>query len=470
MSKLKKKTDPAARLGGRIWFNLCLFGFTGQVAWNLENMYYNTFMYNTVYEGGKVTGTLSSMDAIQWMVALSAVTAVLTTFIMGNLSDKMNRRKVFISVGYVIWGVITAAFGLLTKDNIGGLLHLSDQAKVVTATAVAIIAMDCLMTFVGSTANDSAFNAWVTDITTPKNRATAESVLAILPVVALVVVVLFGGSVATIGYANFFYALGGFVILCGVIGLFSLKDSRSGERSANSHYWADLVYGFRPSVIKQNSKLYIALAAVCFYSIAVQVFFPYLLIYLDHGLGFKVEDLLGYLSPAVIGIAALCIVVAIGAIIAFGKLADKIGKKNLVFIACGCFIVGLFAAGFQTRLGAFALAAIPLFAGYGMLGIMLNATVRDYTPTDKVGLFQGIRMIFFVLIPMVVGPKIGGWACEIAASGTYVDEATGLTSAEPCKEMFLAAGIIAVLVLIPVIVLRIKGIDKVDAPAEETAA
>ncbi len=462
MRKNKIKTPSDSKLSGRIWFNLCLFGFVGQVAWNLENMYYNTFMYNTVYEGGTVTGTLSSMTAIRLMVALSAVTAVVTTFIMGNLSDKMNKRKIFISVGYLVWGVITAAFGFLTKENISNLFGISDEAQVVTATAVSIIAMDCIMTFVGSTSNDSAFNAWVTDITTVKNRATAESVLAILPIVAMVVVVLFGGMIDALGgYSNFFFILGGFVIICGIIGLFSLQDSRNGERNPNANYWKDLVYGFRPSVIKENSKLYIALVAVCIYSVAVQIFFPYLLIYLDHGLGLKIENLLQYITTPVL-IAAPFVLIGVGAlIIGVGKVIDKVGKKNLVLIAAVLFTVGLILASFMDTLGGFFIAALPLFAGYGLLGIMLNSTVRDYTPEDKAGLFQGIRMIFFVLIPMIVGPAIGDAVCKAAASGIYFEN--GMEKYEPCAEMFLAAGIASVLMLIPLVILRKKGIDKKDA-------
>ena len=190
-----KKLQNDGKLGARIWFNLCVFGFIGQVAWNLENMYFNTFLYNTVYEKGAVTQGLSSMKAIQLMVALSAVTAVVTTFLMGNLSDKINKRKVFISVGYIIWGVTVLAFGFITKDNVATLFGIdkTNIAAVVTATSVTVIAMDCIMTFMGSTSNDSAFNAWVTDITTTSNRATVESILAILPVAAMGAVIVFAG-------------------------------------------------------------------------------------------------------------------------------------------------------------------------------------------------------------------------------------------------------------------------------------
>ncbi|MBR2876600.1 MAG: MFS transporter [Clostridia bacterium] len=469
MKKTKTITPDGAKLPGRTWFNLCLFGFIGQVAWNLENMYYNTFMYNTVYEGGTVTGTLSSMDAITLMVNLSAVTAVITTFIMGNLSDKMNKRKVFISIGYLIWGVITGAFGFLTKGNISSAFGITEPAMIVTATAVSIIVMDCIMTFVGSTSNDSAFNAWVTDVTTTKNRATAESILAILPIAATVIVMLSGGLIETFGKGNteqgykyYFLGLGALVFICGILGLFTLKDSRSGEKQVNTNYWKDLFYGFKPSVIKENSKLYIALTAVGIYSIAVQIFFPFLFIYLDHGLGFNIEALFGYITTPVLIVAPFILGGVVLGIIAIGKFADRVGKKNLVFIAAILFIVGLFAASFAKTMGPFGIAAIPLLAGYGLLGILLNSTVRDYTPEDKTGLFQGIRMIFFVLLPMIIGPQIGKWTCTLAGAGSYVDESTGMTQAEPCAEMFLAAAIVAVFVLIPLVILRKKGIDKVE--------
>ena len=86
------------KLGGRILFNIILFGFIGQVAWAVENVYFNTFLFN--YIGG-------TADDIAKMVAASAIAAVVTTFIMGTLSDKLDRRKIFISGGYIIWASLS---------------------------------------------------------------------------------------------------------------------------------------------------------------------------------------------------------------------------------------------------------------------------------------------------------------------------------------------------------------------------
>ena len=68
----------------------------GLIAWNVENMYFNTFLYNSVYAGASaeaIAGTMAPTTAISRMVAISAITAVLTTFIMGTLSDKMRKRN-----------------------------------------------------------------------------------------------------------------------------------------------------------------------------------------------------------------------------------------------------------------------------------------------------------------------------------------------------------------------------------------
>ena len=72
-----------AKLGGRTWAALLTFGLVGQIAWVIENMYFNVFLYNTI------SGDTSMIAA---MVAWSAVTATVTTLVMGALSDRLGRR------------------------------------------------------------------------------------------------------------------------------------------------------------------------------------------------------------------------------------------------------------------------------------------------------------------------------------------------------------------------------------------
>ncbi len=436
--------EKSKKLGARLTFNLILFGLMGQIAWAVENQFFNTFLFNDV--GG-------TPKDISHMVAWSAVAAVLTTLIMGTLSDKVNKRKLFICGGYIFWGFTVIAFAFITRENIASLLGLDDKERIRIMTVNAVIVMDCLMTFMGSTGNDAAFNAWVTDITCDENRATTESILSLVGVFAMVAVtVAFPMCAEGFGYPVCFEALGGLVILCGVIGLFTVKDSLSGEKK-ESNFFGDLVYGFRPSVVKDNKPLYLALASVGVYNIAVQCFFPYIFIYLQHHLGFDFNKIGESLTPAVIGIAVVAVVVVVVGLVFIGKLIDKFGKALFVFPTIVIFVAGLTFAFFAKSLGIFALAAIPVLVGYGLLMIILNAAVRDFTPEDKVGQFQGIRMIFQVLLPMVIGPAIGNFVIEKFADGTYTNDYGEIVNV-PVPAIFLASAIVSVVILIPVIALR----------------
>ena len=446
------------KLSGRTWFNLLLFALVGQLAWNVENMYFNTFLYNKIYAGVSQTavdGTLPVMKAISLMVALSAATAVLTTFVMGTLSDRLQKRKQFISIGYILWGVITATFGLISRDHIAALFHLSDEIKILSVTVWTVILMDCLMTFMGSTSNDSVFNAWVTDITTPQTRPKVEAAFAALPIVAMGLVVGVGSFAQSgaIGYDAFFLALGGFVIVCGVIGLFTLQEPEHRVKQSGANYWSDLFYGFRPSVVRSNDRLYLALSALCFFSVAVQVFFPYLLIYLQYVILPDAPSLdtmdVTYLLSAV-----GCVVILAAGILVLLKLGAK--NKTYALVPAGiCFVGGLAALSFAHDIRFLLLAIAPTVVGYAVLMIMLNASVRDFTPESKAGQFQGIRMIFYVLLPMVFGPMLGSYASSRSAV-QYTDEYNVVQNA-PTSTMFLYAAVVAALVFLPLAFLIRKG-------------
>ncbi len=430
------------KLSGLTWFNIILFGFMGQVAWAVENVYFNTFLFN--YIGGTV-------NDISSMVAASAATAVITTIIMGALSDKLGKRKLLLAAGYIVWGLSVCAFAFINRENVGNLFGLTDTASIITATVSIVIIMDCVMTFFGSTANDASFNAWITDATNVSNRGTVEAVLSIFPVFATVIVsVAFGIFVSSFGYSACFIGLGLIVSICGLTGVFTLKEPGKVQKSDES-YLKSLVYGFKPSIIKSNKELYIILTAASIFNIAVQIFLPYIFIYLQHYLGFDMANL--NITPSFIIIAVVAVVGVVGGLIALGKMVDKIGKTQFVLISASLFIIGLIAVYFAKTLGIFALLALVMFGGYGLLMIILNSSVRDFTPDGMAGRFQGVRMLFVVFIPMVIGPKVGSGVIEHFSTTTYTNDYAE-TVAAPTPEIFLAAAIISVFIFIPLVLVR----------------
>ena len=442
------------------WFTICLFSFMGGIAWNIENMYFNTFLYNSVYANATeaaMAGSMAPTTAISRMVSLSAIAAVLTTFVMGTLSDKMKNRKLFISVGYLLWGIVTAAFGFITRDNIAALLGLTDEAKVLTTTVWVVIVMDIIMTFMGSTSNDAAFNAWLTDITTPKIRPTMETVLTFVGFLSVASVMGIGSLAQTgaVSYQNFFLYLGLIVAVCGAAGLFLIKNPpyKKEENQTSSSYWADLFYGFRPSVIKENSRLYLTLLAVGFMSVAYQVFFPYLLVYLQYTV---IPDSGGadFIKPSVIIVAVIAVAVLVGGIAFLLKVSAK-NKASGLIPAAILMTAGLIILSATTNIHGVLIGVAPALLGNLVMGIQFNAAIKDFIPEGKAGLFQGIRMIFTVLIPMVLGPYLGDLACRNSAV-TYMNE-YGVETIVPSKSMFIYAAVVSVFVFVPLFFLIKKG-------------
>lgn len=418
------------KLTKRIWASFLLVGLVGQFAWTIENMYFNVFLYNTIS---------ADTNAIATMVAASAITATLTTLLMGALSDSIGKRKPLIVGGYLLWGLSTLAFGFITVENAA---KWFPAANAVQAAAVMVIVMDCVMTFFGSTANDAAFNAYVTDVTTEHNRGRAESVLAILPLISMLIIFgAFDGMTQAGKWREFYLIFGGLVTVTGVIAAFLLKDGSIEKK--NDTYFKNIIYGFRPAVIRQNGMLYLSLIAFMIFNIAVQVFFPYFIIYLQTYLAIDAY-------AVVLGIA---LVVASVASVAFGGVIDKVGKLKFVLPAAIVMLAGLVMMYFARGFWFVIVAGAIMMSGYMLVTAALSGTIRDYTPRDKIGHFQGIRMIFAVMLPMIIGPFIG--SAVIKGSGqTYVE--LGVVKDVPTPAIFLAGAVTLLLVFVPVLLLRKK--------------
>ena len=455
------------RLSKKNWFILFLFCFMGGIAWNTENMYFNTFITNDIYADvsrAAILGSMEATTAVARMVALSAIAAVVTTFLMGALSDKLKNRKLFISVGYLFWGAVTAVFGFITKENIATLFHLSDEATILGTTVWFVILMDIVMTFMGSTSNDAAFQAWVTDVTVPRQRPLVETVLSVVGTVSSFAVTGVGSfaQAGKISYKVFFIGLGILVSVCGVVGLFLIKDPpKTAEIQTSGNYLSDLVYGFRPSVIKENAKLYLSLLSFCFAIIAFQVFYPYLLTYVQYVILPDNGGFNGILTPPVIITAVIVAIVTLTCIVTLLKLSNR--KRGFCLVT-GVVVLtaGFFLLSTSTSIYVILLSIVPVVLGNALVNILFSATVKDLIPEGKAGLFQGIRMIFAVMLPMVIGPVIGDKACQNAARTMLND--VGAEVIVPAKDMFLWAGAVCMLALIPLFFLVKKGVDAADQP------
>lgn len=432
------------RFGRQNWWILALFGLIGQIAWAVENMYFNLFVFETIDE---------NLDVVTLMVQLSGIAATLTTLVAGTLSDKTGNRRSFIAYGYIIWGVTIALFGMISTDNMMKLFRMTDTAKALSLALIFAVVGDCIMTLFGSTANDAAFNAWVTDNTRESFRGKVEGVLSVMPLAAMLIVA--GGfgillSFINQNYAALFCGLGALITICGVVGLFMIKDSPNLQKKGTLK---DIVYGFKPTVIKDNLPLYVTLCFVGVYGIACQIFMPYLIIYMKTYLHFTEID-----YSIVFGVA-----IGLGAVLnlIFGGMTDKIDKAKFLYIASGIFALGLagmYLSHFEDKLITmlvFGFFGFVMITGYILVAALSGALVRDYTPESDAGKLQGVRMIFSVLLPMLLGPMIGNAINK--AAGNILENAGAdamTTKYIPAPEIFLAGAIVALLLftIIPILI------------------
>lgn len=414
------------------WFIIVLIGFSGQLAWMLENMYLNVYMYN------ELKGTPTH---IAWMVALSAITATITTLVMGSISDKLGKRKPFIVVGYLIWGVSVLGFPLIHPDFLGRWFPV---VSVGGLSIFLLILWDCVMTFLGSTSNDAAFNAWITDTTQPQERGRIETVLAILPLMAMLV--LFGllDPLTQSGqWSLFFSIIGIFVFISGLLALLFIKED--SVTSSQLSLKDTIQYGFKKETIQNNKKLYLSFLLLFVLGFSTQIWMPYLIIYIQRGLNINDYAL----------ILGVVLIVASIISVLMGSLIDKVGKLTLLPMGLIIGFLGLVGMYFSQSQLLLMIIGTVMMTGNMLLTAISNGLIRDYTPESMAGRFQGVRMIFGVMLPMIFGPFLGSL---VISSSKVTYEELGVIKQVPTAHIFIVSAVVLLLILIPYRYLK-KGVS-----------
>lgn len=423
-------------LNPRTWTSIVLFGLIGQIAWVVENMYFSRFMQNEITRKPYATTLL---------VAFSALFATVATLLGGALSDRAGKRKVFICWGYVIWGFTIAAFALIP---------MQPSEENVLPMVILVVVMDCIMSVIGSISNDASFNSWITDISNTANRAKVDTILAIMPLFAIAIVVggldgLTNQNATTGDWQKFFLIMGIVPTVGGIIGLFIMKDKEGLTPNKENSFLSDFVYSLKPSVAKENKMLYVCLSGNMISAIAYQVYVNYLFNIIEGTL--KIKD---YIIPAGI----IMIVAAVGSVI-ISSAMDKYGKKHFYYPTIIAGIVGciiIYCAKFFVDKDKTKELVLLIIGGIFVIGVSLvmaglfTASYRDYIPKGKEGLFQGCRMVMYVLVPMVVGPVVSQLIINMFNKGV-ADE----NIVYP-MELFLGAAVIMLFCFIPAKIVREK--------------
>jgi len=248
----------------------------------------------------------------------------------------------------------------------------------------------------------------------------------------------------------FFIVLGIIPMVAGLISLFTLKDAPNLGKTSNADRVEDTFYGFRKAVVKENRMLYVTLLAYCIVAISQQTFFSYLINFLVKTLGYGDA----FAIPMAVIIVGAAVVTGIT-----GALSDKKGRKHFYIPLLVLVVLGTLSFYLLQFLSGAARTAVLYIGGIVMMGAILSitgillATFQDFIPEGNEGRFQGVRMCFTVLIPMIIGPIVS-MILGLDAMGMNGEDFA------PTYSIFLAAAIIAVFALFPLRKLKKSMIDK----------
>ncbi|MBQ5412910.1 MAG: MFS transporter [Oscillospiraceae bacterium] len=370
-------------LTAKEWFFVVVVGLAGQLVWCVENTWYPNYIYSKIAPDPNI---------ISWMVALSAMASTFGCFVWGTLGDRLARRRPQMLIGYALWGVTVVLFGLT---------EYLDHSKMLLLT-VAVVAGDCLMSFIGAMANDSGFIAWTTDITEEGNRGKMGAVVAVLPVAGTIMGGLFFGKVIEkVDYFNFFLILGVFLVLMSVCVIFMVKDAPDLKENRDPKgFWHQVFSAFNFRILKENRMMKLICMIFSVYFIGFQMYFSHLTNFLVYTQGYSTGNaglVLGLPLIAALPFTFLC-----------SKYLDNGKFYNVMYGSVALTILGLSIVWIKstpvTCLGIFLFGT-----GYMCIYQSLMVMLKNHMPANMHGQSEGIRQIFYVIIPMCIGTPIGSW-------------------------------------------------------------
>lgn len=416
------KNNLTEKIGRREWILVWVVGLAGQLCWNVENQWFNTFIYAKIGPYAWI---------ISWMTAVSSIVTTFSTFFWGTMSDRKGKRRPFIFIGYLLWGLFTILFGVsefLPKNEL-------------IAAAVMIVAMDALMSFFGSMGNDAAFSSWTTDISNEKNRGQIGAALAALPIIATILgTVVSGILISILDYFVFFIIMGVSVMIIGIAGFIFMKEGENLQPNRDEKgFWHQVFSVFNFKTVKENKELFCVFLISCVYFICFNFYYAHIGNYFIYVLGYD-EGMSGILQGAGLGLAILSTIPATKAINKGQHI--KMIAMSIVFSVIGLFVIGIAGRTIGLLLPGIILAGI----GYVLIMQTTTAWMKNLYPEGNYGQFEGVRIIFTVMIPMVLGPSSAN--IIIQAFGTPV-EINGNVGMAPSSVLFYTAAVMSVLTLIP---------------------
>lgn len=436
-------TDKKIRISNmKKWIIIWTLGLIGQIGWNIEGTWFNTFVY------AKIDKTPSIITP---MLIMSAFATTVSIFIFGTLTDRTGKRRTLISSGFVIWGILVACFGF-TQFMVSSNLVF---------TVVSIVFMDMLLSFFGSMSTDVGYSTWLTDIMNDSNRGQIGGAIAVQVVLGQLLGTIIGGYLVGKGnnYLRLFIVIGSLLSFFGMISIFLFDKKDDAKTHIRGSFSKQLlsVFNFK-DLFKQKELIWVHLAVAVFF-IGFNTYYPHLGNFLTQYLGYS-ADQMGIIQAIPLVLAMLVTM----------PVSNYINKNKFIEVVLLSIVVGLTGNLILSSVTPEIITTektfnLRIFTGIFLVGIsyvvMLQATktwTKNLFPKNAKGQYEGLWAIAYAFIPMLFGSNIGELIVKTSGE-TFINELTERYEYIPNGKVFLVGTLISMFSIIPIILTK-KYIDK----------
>jgi len=298
---------------------------------------------------------------IGWFAAAWALMQFFASPVLGALSDRFGRRPV----------LLISMFGLSI-----------DYVAMALAPNLAWLFVGRMISGV-TAATFATANAYIADITPPKERAARFGVLSVAFGIGFILGPALGGLLGDVDPRLPFWAAAGLTMANWLYGLLVLPESLPKElRRKFSFKLANPIGSF---ALYRSSPAMLALGGVVFlYYLAHQVLQSTVVPYVDYRYGW---------SAKMVGVSLA--LVGVGSIVVQGLVVRpfvaRFGERGALYVGLICGAIG-FAMYGAAPTTVFYLSAIPIFAFMGLVGPGFQGLMSRLVSPSEQGRLQGANM------------------------------------------------------------------------------
>ena len=337
---------------------------------------------NTIWGGigvvvqERVPALVGAGEAGRFLALQSVVTMLMAIAIqptVGSISDytisHWGRRKPYIAIGASL--DIVFLVGIATSN-----------------TYLSLVAFLVLLQFSSNFAQ-GPFQGYVPDLVPPSQVGMASALVGVMQTLGFIS----GGLIITFGYV-----LGDFSLPTIALGIVEgatalgtilwVREGRAG-RDRRGRSWVTIARSaWGTDVLRERSFVWLVLSRLMFLA-GINMLLGLYILFMGRALGLTNDDKAFWVPVTQLVVAALTVIAAVPS----ARISDRIGRKPVIYGACGIGAIGMAIAAIAPSIQVFVLGAVLMGAASGTFLAVDWALMTDIIPKAASGRYMGISNI-----------------------------------------------------------------------------